>query len=341
MAQSAPNLQAADYTRSRREPGDSPPLHPIDTAWSRPSFTGLTRGAGHRPADTDGVKDDEADAPQAGEAEQPIAAPSPPSPLSGISGGAALGDLVHRVLEHVDLDAADLGADLLRSCTEQLRRTPMAGLLPPMLAAGLSPALRTPLGGRYADTTLSDIGNADRLAELGFELALGTAAPPPTVGDLGAIIAARAPEQWLADYGDALERSDINWRQLRGFLTGSIDALLRVGGGHIVVDYKSNLVGPRESDVGHYAREPLREAMVAAHYPLQALLYCVATHRFLRWRMPGYDPAAHLGGVRYLFLRGMAGPAGPVVDGWPTGVFGFDPGPSLVLALDEAMGGGR
>ena len=30
--------------------------------------------------------------------------------------------------------------------------------------------------------------------------------------------------------------------------------------------------------------------MVEAHYPLQALLYSVALHRYLRWRQPGYDP---------------------------------------------------
>ena len=31
--------------------------------------------------------------------------------------------------------------------------------------------------------------------------------------------------------------------------------------------------------------------MLRAHYPLQALLYAVALHRYLRWRQPGYDPA--------------------------------------------------
>ena len=35
--------------------------------------------------------------------------------------------------------------------------------------------------------------------------------------------------------------------------------------------------------------------MAAAHYPLQALLYAVALHRYLRWRLPSYDPDAHLG----------------------------------------------
>ena len=36
----------------------------------------------------------------------------------------------------------------------------------------------------------------------------------------------------------------------------------------------------------HYTPPRLAEAMIAAHYPLQALLYAVALHRFLRWRLP-------------------------------------------------------
>ncbi len=57
-----------------------------------------------------------------------------------------------------------------------------------------------------------------------------------------------------------------------------------------------------------YRPEVLDEAMGHSDYPLQALLYTVVLHRFLRWRLPGYDPAAHLGGVLYLYLRGMCGP---------------------------------
>ena len=47
--------------------------------------------------------------------------------------------------------------------------------------------------------------------------------------------------------------------------------------------------------------------MQHAHYALQALLYTVALHRYLRWRLPGYDPERNLAGVLYLFLRGMVG----------------------------------
>ena len=55
--------------------------------------------------------------------------------------------------------------------------------------------------------------------------------------------------------------------------------------------------------------------MQHAHYALQALLYTVALHRYLRWRLPGYDPERNLAGVLYLFVRGMTGPDTPIVDG--------------------------
>ena len=42
--------------------------------------------------------------------------------------------------------------------------------------------------------------------------------------------------------------------------------------------------------------------MSRAHYGLQALLYTVALHRYLRWRLPGYAPDRHLAGVLYLFV---------------------------------------
>ena len=63
--------------------------------------------------------------------------------------------------------------------------------------------------------------------------------------------------------------------------------------------------------------------MERAHYALQALLYTVALHRYLRWRLPGYDPERHLAGVLYLFVRGMTGrtPASTA----PCGVFAWRP----------------
>ena len=75
---------------------------------------------------------------------------------------------------------------------------------------------------------------------------------------------------------------------------------------------------------------------MSAHYPLQALLYAVAVHRMLRWRQPGYDPAVHLGGVLYLFVRGMAGPETPRVDGMPCGCLAGARRRRLVVELSRA-----
>jgi exodeoxyribonuclease V beta subunit len=85
----------------------------------------------------------------------------------------------------------------------------------------------------------------------------------------------------------------------------------------------------------------MAEAMQRAHYPLQALLYTVALHRYLRWRLRGYDPDRNLAGVLYLFLRGMTGAGTPLVDGQPCGVFAWRPPTSLVLALSDLLDAGR
>jgi exodeoxyribonuclease V beta subunit len=79
--------------------------------------------------------------------------------------------------------------------------------------------------------------------------------------------------------------------------------------------------------------------MLHSDYPLQALLYCVVLHRFLRWRQPDYEPGRHLGGVLYLFLRGMCGPDTPVYDGQPAGVFSWQPPAALVVAISDLLDG--
>jgi exodeoxyribonuclease V beta subunit len=107
---------------------------------------------------------------------------------------------------------------------------------------------------------------------------------------------AAGPVGLLSGYPDAL--AGLDPAPLRGYLTGSIDAVLRVGGRYVVVDYKTNRLGVRGRPLTtwDYRPEALEQAMVESHYPLQALLYDVALHRYLRWRLPGYDPQVHLAG---------------------------------------------
>jgi exodeoxyribonuclease V beta subunit len=75
--------------------------------------------------------------------------------------------------------------------------------------------------------------------------------------------------------------------------------------------------------------------MLRAHYPLQAVLYTVALHRYLRWRLAGYDPARHLAGVLYLFVRGMSSAAPLPDDHGPCGVWSWAAPAALVTALSD------
>jgi exodeoxyribonuclease V beta subunit len=78
--------------------------------------------------------------------------------------------------------------------------------------------------------------------------------------------------------------------------------------------------------------------MAEDHYVLQALLYQVALHRYLRWRVRDYLPERHLGGIAYLFVRGLVGPDTPIGDsGEPYGLFTWNPPLPLIIALDEEL----
>jgi exodeoxyribonuclease V beta subunit len=207
--------------------------------------------------------------------------------------------------------------------------------------------LTTPLGPRFDHVTLASISRRDRLDELDFDLPLagGYAAGSATV-DLHRIADAldahvsRSPLP-LADFAQRLrERPAVG---VRGFLTGSIDLVARVDGRYLLADYKSNWLGPVDgAGVDDYHPDRLAEAMLHGDYLLQASLYLVALHRFLRSRLPGYDYDRDVSGFAYLFLRGMIGPGTPCApDGTPHGVFAGKPPRELVEDLDAVLRGAR
>jgi exodeoxyribonuclease V beta subunit len=266
-------------------------------------------------------------------------------------GGTSFGTLVHGVLERVDPTSADLEAELLRHCREAVPR--VAGVEPGQLASALVPVLTTPMGPEEHDASLSDIAVADRLAELEFELPLAGGETPTaagaTVDDIVRLLRRHlADDDVFTGYADHLAAAGLGSARLRGYLTGSLDAVLRLRDPqgtprYVVVDYKTNRLAAAEEvlTTWHYRQEALVSAMVHAHYPLQLLLYCVALHRFLRWRQPGYTPDRHLGGGLYLFVRGMCGPQTPVVEGGRCGVLAWRPPTALVEALSHLLDSGR
>ncbi|MBC7945551.1 MAG: PD-(D/E)XK nuclease family protein, partial [Burkholderiales bacterium] len=128
----------------------------------------------------------------------------------------------------------------------------------------------------------------------------------------------------------ALARSELD-----GYLKGYIDLVFHHDGRFFVADYKSNWLGASEAD---YAPVQIEAAMTREGYHLQYLLYCTALHRWLRQRIADYDYEQHVGGVFYLFLRGMH-PAWRNADGAPRGVFQCRPPQALIEAFDAVLGG--
>lgn len=320
----------------------------IDAGWRRTSYSGLIRqaqpsGVGSEP-EAAGLDDEVGDI---------LLAPATSvgdvaSPMADLPAGATFGTLVHAVLQTADPFAPDLAAELTARIREHSVWWPVAAT-PEDMAAAMVPMHDTPLGPLAGGLTLRRIGLSDRLCELDFELPLAggdrrSAPPEVRLADLAPLLRAHLPaDDVLACYADRLTDRSLGAEPLRGYLTGSIDAVLRIpdGAGHryLVVDYKTNRLGDAQHPLtaADYDRPRMVEAMLHSDYPLQALLYSAVLHRFLRWRLAGYEPDRHLGGILYLFVRGMCGPDTPMRDGHPSGVFDWRPPSSLITALSDLL----
>jgi exodeoxyribonuclease V beta subunit len=349
----------------------------LDSGWRRVSYSSLSAAGsagahGPLPAGTGSISGDAGvgSEPESAERQDETIPPvratpvaddallAVPSPMAELPYGTTFGTLVHAVLETTDPQAEDLLGELTQRCAEQITRRG-APFTADQLAAALLPVLHTPLGPLAAGVTLHGIATADRLPEMDFEIPLAggdvgagaanTAGEPGadgiTLGALAPVIRRHlAPDDPLYGYADRLASPALRWQPLRGYLTGSLDAVLRLPGPrYLVADYKTNWLGDIDGppiSAWHYRPDALDAVMAGSDYPLQAMLYCVALHRFLRWRQPDYDPAVHIGGVLYLFVRGMSGPATPLVDSRPCGVFGWQPPVGLITGLSDLLDGG-
>ena len=352
-------LSTARFTRS------------LDSTWRRASYSSITMAAhlaadpvvasepeGHTlddeppgPADGRGVDGGSFGAAFPGN----VAGPGPGghwplSPLRLIPGGRAVGTLVHRMLQGVDFSATDVRTVLSDAATS-FAPAP-AGVDLQILAEGLAAAVTSPLGPLLPGCTLRAVSRRDRLDEMSFELPLAGGDRPSgalTTNGIARVLREHLPAtDPLSAYPGELEDPLLAAR-LRGYMTGSLDLVFRCrpeGAGEkwFLVDYKTNRLGPATGSpetAWHYRPVALAREMRRRHYPLQALIYLVALHRYLSWRLPGYTPASHLGGVLYLFVRGMVGPEAPLFDGHPSGVFSWSPPPGLVVALSALFDGDR
>ena len=308
---------------------------------ARHSFTTLVQGGQHEPIDPGASAGDEADAEMAVAAMELLdgadaaaatptakAPPSIPSaaPHAGLLAldavrGTDIGNAIHAIFEH---RAAGVPLAAQRELiVQQLdaagvrRRDIEQSTLVATLAKRLQGALDAPLG-LAGDPALylAQLPATDLRAEMEFHFALEH-------------VAMSALQDACAQHGesDLVPRST---RVLSGLMNGKIDLIFERDGCFHVLDYKGNYLGDRVSD---YQGAVLSAAMDHSHYRFQALLYAVATDRYLRQRLgSAYRRERHLGECVYLFVRaaGLAPDAGIWRQRFPD---------ALLSAADAVLGG--
>ncbi|TVR45544.1 MAG: hypothetical protein EA402_04205 [Planctomycetota bacterium] len=236
--------------------------------------------------------------------------------------GVALGNRVHNLLEAVIGNRAELdtvlppleaGQDAERSTRQQ------------HLRQALQTVLDTPFCFIDESTPASLYDRREQaFAEMHFLLPVADLRPADLAAALLADPAMQDNESrraWAEQIGAW------SFQRLQGFLQGFIDLTVRDQHGRWwVLDYKTN-------QLPAYDWAHCEASMLHSHYLLQGRLYLLALHRHLRHHLDGYDPAQHLGGCAYAYVRGFD-PAQPGQGLWQERV-----AVSAILALDACCTG--
>src|SRR6185503_16347069 len=305
-----------------REPPPKPPVRTATTApatarrlaraippaWEMTSFTRLASGLDAERPDHDLAR-----------SAVTLARTARPRDFFAFPGGSRAGTCLHGMFERVDFTAAGRSgwAPVIRSA---LRTHGYEAEWEPVVLDMLARVVATPLDDSGA-VRLERVAVDARMNELEFHHPLGR-------------LDGRRLTRLLLDHDFGRGPIRVAVEQARfdsapGFMKGFIDLVCACDGRYWLVDYKSNWLGDTLDD---YAAERLAPVIAQSAYWLQYLIYTVVVHRFLRRRLPGYEYDRHMGGVRYLFLRGMHPERGMT-----TGVHQDRPSRALVDALDAFL----
>ena len=336
----------------------------IQKTYSRLSFSGITKNRKYKQVESLNLEgearggygdDEEAEiiSMRSGYTDKDVALlPTPGTmPLAHIAGGTYFGKVMHTVYEHIDFTATDLPLEVARVVdtyvTGSLLREHRQQIID-----GVVLSLRTPLGGLIGPTTLAEVSSADRLNELNFEMGLAAFSQGIMVNNIGKVLVQCLEREGrfndvLMPYARTLA-SDAFAVPLYGLMNGSIDTLIRFSQDAqqrlFVTDWKSNRLDEDGMAyvVDGYSRESMVNAMEHHHYPLQALIYGTAVHRYLRSRAGSGKSLPSIAGMAYFFIRGMVGEPTPTENEHRHGVFTWQAPKGLWQELsDEISGAGK
>ena len=229
--------------------------------------------------------------------------------------GANAGSFLHGVLENIDLQQPEQLAEVI---TQQSTWFGISDEWHGCLENWLTDVLLAPFSDedKTSVVSLSQLSAKQIKVEMEFHMPLHEV----KVDDFNRII-----NQYFKQHA-----RDYQFEQLNGMIKGFIDLMFEFEGKFYVADYKSNHLGDSHENYHHSAME---EAMTGHDYHLQAILYTLALHRWLKYKLPNYDYKTHIGGAYYLFIRGMS-QAEP-----GNGVYFVLPEQSMIEALDDLFSG--
>ena len=243
--------------------------------------------------------------------------------------GTVAGNFLHEIFEHIDFNDqalwhleihrrfknnyAPLRTELIEKYQtafpndEQFEDTIIE-----WIGAWLQDVLSTPI---FPDFKLGQLQAHEHLSEFPFYLALSDH-----------ILTVQRIHQLFAEENIAMP--EFNHANSARYLTGSIDLVFFDGKQYHIADYKSNFLGTSQL---HYHDEAVKSSMSQASYWLQASLYLVALHRYLKLQLEDYQIERDLGGATYLYLRGMNGQS-------EQGYHYWRPSTEFILRLDAILG---
>ena len=261
-------------------------------AWRITSYSGLVRQQGELGSDFTGeqfaweeVRDDL-------DVGIPEEAGRDPILLDSFPKGAVAGDFFHHVLETIDFTRPRdiepaVGGALDRYGFAKERYQAQA-------LAGVKEIIAAPLVDQWGNGfSLDQVRPEHCFKELEFCFNLRQ-------WDTRGLAEAFASEKELKAYAGRLQQMQMN--DIKGFLKGFIDLVVRRGNRWYIMDYKSNYLGPEYRD---YSPGAMAGAMISHDYLLQFHLYLIALDRYLALRVKEYAYETHFGGGFYLFIRGM------------------------------------
>lgn len=227
--------------------------------------------------------------------------------------GAQAGSFLHGVLENIELHAPQ---DLPAVIEQQGQWFGIEEQWYPLLYKWIDDVLQSPFSIDRKLLRLADLKPQNTLVEMEFHLPLHNV----KVTDFNRIINKYFVHQ----------QRNYQFDTLNGMLKGFIDLTFCHNDVYYVADYKSNHLG---NEIADYNEVALTKAMEEHDYHLQAILYVLAMHRWLKSKLTNYQYHQHIGGAYYLFLRGMS------AESPNSGVYHLRPDWELISELDALFDG--